>query len=98
MTKTIEVDIFGQRYTIKGDTDDAYVKRVAAYVDAQMQQLAGGMKTATPTKVAVLAAINIAHQLFQTEQRCEQGEADVERRALCLMESIDEHLQPARNR
>ena len=98
MTKPIEVDIFGQRYTIKGATDEVYVNRVAAYVDEQMQQLAKGMKTATPTKVAVLAAINIAHQLFQAEQCREQGEADVERRATCLMESIEEHLQPARNR
>lgn len=98
MTKPIEVDIFGQRYTIKGATDEAYVNRVAAYVDEQMQQLAKGMKTATPAKVAVLAAINIAHQLFQAEQRREQGEADVERRASCLMESIEEHLQPTRNR
>jgi cell division protein ZapA len=98
LTTPIEIEIFGQRYTIRGDSDEDYVKRVAAYVDEQMQSLARGMKTATPTKVAVLAAINIAHQLFQAEQRRQQGEADVERRALCLMESIEEHLQPARNR
>ncbi len=98
MTKTTEIEIFGQRYTVKGDSDEDYVKRVAAYVDEQMQTLARGMKTATPTKVAVLAALNIAHQLFQAEQLRQQGEADIERRALCLMESIEEHLQPARNR
>jgi len=98
LTKTTEVEIFGQRYTIKGDSDEDYIRRVAAYVDEQMQNLAQGMKTATPTKVAVLAAINIAHQLLQTEQRRQQGEEDVERRALSLMESIEEHLQPARKR
>jgi cell division protein ZapA len=98
VTKTTEVEIFGQRYTIKGDSDEEYIKRVAAYVDEQMQSLAQGMKTATPTKVAVLAAINIAHQLLQTEQRRQQGEEDLERRALSLMESIEEQLQPARKR
>jgi cell division protein ZapA len=51
------------------------------------------MKTATTSKLAVLAAINIAHQLFQTERRREEGEADVDRRATTLMASIEEQLQ-----
>lgn len=98
MTKTIEIEIYGQRYAIKGDAEEDYVKRLAAYVDEQMRSLAPGMKTATLAKVAVLAAINITHQLFQSEQLRRQGEADIERRALGLMESIEEQLQPSRNR
>lgn len=98
MTKPIEIEVYGQRYTIRGDGDEDYIRRVAAYVDEQMRGLARGMKTATLSKLAVLAALNITHQLLQAEQRRQQGEADVERRALCLMESIDEHLPSVRNR
>jgi len=98
LAKTIEIEIFGHRYTIKGEADEDYVKRLATYVDEQMRGLAQGMKTATLSKLALLAAINIAHQLFQSEQARQQGEVDVERRALCLMESIEEQLQPARGR
>lgn len=98
MTRTIEVEIYGQRYALRGEADDDYVKRVAAYVDEQMRKLAQGMKTATLAKLAVLAAINITHQLFQAERRLEQGEAEIERRALDLMESIEEQLDPARGR
>ncbi|MGH7230852.1 MAG: cell division protein ZapA [Nitrospiraceae bacterium] len=97
MSKTIEVEICGQRYAIKGEADEEYVKRLAAHVDEQMRSLAQGMKTATMSKLAVLAAINITHQLFQAERVREQGEADVDRRALSLMESIEEQLQLARN-
>lgn len=97
MIKTIEVEICGQRYAIKGEADEEYVKRLAAYVDEQMRNLAQGMKTATMSKLAVLAAINITHQLFQAERVREQGEADMERRALSLMESIEEQLHMARN-
>lgn len=93
MINTIEVEICGQRYAVKGEADEAYVKRLAEYVDAQMRALAAGMKTATTSKLAVLAAINIAHQLFQTERRREEGEAAVDQRAANLMESIEEHLQ-----
>jgi cell division protein ZapA len=96
MAKTTDVEIYGQRYTVKGDAEDQYVKRLAAYVDEQMRALAKGMKTATPAKLAVLAAINIAHELFQSERVREQGDADLERRALSLVESIEEQLQLAR--
>ena len=95
MSKTVEVEICGQRYSIKGEAEDDYVKQLARYVDEQMRGLAQGMKTATISKLAVLAAINITHQLFQAEQARERREADIDRRALSLMESIEEQLHVA---
>lgn len=93
MIKTIDVEICGQRYSIRGEAEEDYVKRLAAYVDEQMRVLSKSMKTATMSKVAVLAAINITHQLFQAERMREEGDADINRRAAHLMESIEEHLQ-----
>lgn len=94
--KSIEVEIYGQRYVLKGDADEGYIRQLAQFVDEQMHSLARGMKTSTPTKIAVLAAINIAHQLFQAERIRQQEEADVERRAISLMETIEEQLQTTR--
>ena len=98
MTNTIEVDIYGQRYTIRGEADEAYMQRLAAYVDGHMKSVGKGMKTATLSKLAVLAAINIAHELFQSEESREKGEADVERRVLCLMDAIEEQVPASRYR
>lgn len=92
MTKTIDVEIYGQRYSIRGEADDAYIRRLANFVDDHMKHLADGMKTATPSKLAVLAAINLAHLLFESEKKRAQGEADVERRMVTLMESIEEQM------
>lgn len=92
MTKTIDVEIYGQRYTIRGDADDAYIRRLANFVDDHMKHLAEGMKTATPSKLAVLTAINLAHQLFESEKKRAQGEADVDRRMVNLMQSIEEQM------
>jgi cell division protein ZapA len=90
--KTIDVEIYGQRYTIRGEADDVYIRRLAHLVDDQMKRLAEGMKTATPSKLAVLTAINLAHQLFESEKKRTQGEADIERRMETLMDSIEEHI------
>ncbi len=89
MSKTIDIEIYGQRYTIRGDADEQYMRKLAAYVDEHMRGVAKGMKTATLSKLALLAAINISHQLFESQQRREQEEADVEHRVLCLMDTID---------
>jgi cell division protein ZapA len=92
LTKTTDVEIYGQRYAIKGDADEAYIRRLASLVDGQMRQLAEGMNTTTPSRLAVLTALNLAHQLFEAEKKRAQGEADIERRMSSLMESIEEHV------
>jgi cell division protein ZapA len=92
LTKTIEVEIYGQQFSINGGADDAYVHKLAEMVDKQMKQVAQGMKTATPHKLAVLAALNIAHELRECEKKIQQMEADMERRMLLLMESIEEQM------
>ena len=92
MTKTTDVEIYGQRYAIRGEADEAYIRKLAGYVDGQMRQLAEGLNTTTPSKLAVLTALNMAHQLFEAEKNRVQGEADVERRMTSLMESIEEQV------
>ena len=92
MTKTIDVEIYGQRFSIRGEADEVYVRRLAGFVDGQMRSLAEGMNTTTPSKLAVLTAINLAHQLFEVERKRAQGDADVERRMTSLMESIEEQV------
>ena len=92
MTKTIDVDIYGQRYSITGEAEESYVKKLAELVDSQMKQVATGLRSATPAKLAVLAAINIAHELMELERKSRQGEADADRRVASLMESIDQQM------
>src|SRR6476646_8662503 len=92
LTKTIDVEIYGQRYAIRGEADEADIRRLASFVDGQMRHLAEGMNTTTPSKLAVLTALNLAHQLFDLERKRAQGEADVERRMKSLMESIEEQV------
>jgi cell division protein ZapA len=94
LTKTIQIEIYGQRYALTGDAEEDYVKRLAQFVDENIRTLAQGMKTATLSRVAILAAINIAHQLFQSERLRQQGEAAIEERAGSLIETIEERLQP----
>lgn len=93
MTKTIEVEVFGHRFSLQGEGDEAYFHELAEYVDTQMRALAKQTKTSTPTKLAILAAINVTDELFRQQRHRDSGETEMERRAQLLVERIDEHLE-----
>jgi cell division protein ZapA len=67
--KTIEVDISGQRYKIRSDEQEEYIASLATYVNQQIDQIRQKSKSMATQSVAVLAALNIADELFKTRQR-----------------------------
>ena len=93
MTKTIEIEVFGHRFSLQGEGDETYFHELAEYVDAQMRTLAKQTRTSTPTKLAILTAINVTDQLFRQQGHKDSGESEMERRAQLLVEAIDEHLE-----
>ncbi len=97
MTKSIEVDVYGQKLALRPIEDENYAHELARYVEGQMQTIAQGATASTPIKVAILAAMNIADQLFRQERRRQAGEAEVERRAEGLLACIDSHLEVDRS-
>ena len=63
MSEGTKVQIFGQPYTIRGELDDAYVQKLAAYVDEKMRMIAEVTTTVDTQKIAILAALAIADEL-----------------------------------
>jgi cell division protein ZapA len=64
----ITVDIYDQTYRLNGN-DREYVERLASTVDAKMRTVAAHGRTVDSLRVAVLAALNLADELAQLEQR-----------------------------
>jgi len=67
--ESVKVDIFGKTYTLKGDADPDYVQKVASFVNERMNEVAGGSSATSTTRVAILAAVNIADELFREQQK-----------------------------
>jgi cell division protein ZapA len=63
--RVISVDIQGQRYPIRSELEPEYVARLAAYVDDKMRAAADSTPTGDTLRLAVLAALNIADELFR---------------------------------
>lgn len=69
---SVEVYILGQRYTIKGDAPEEHIRKLAAYVDSKLKEVHNASPNITPVKASILAALNIADELFKL--RNEQDE------------------------
>ena len=96
MSRPFEIEIYGHRYTIRGEGEESHVQELARRVDEHMRILAKKMKTVTPTQLAVLTALNLANELDQALKQQRESYDDVNRRATGLIESIQETLGGAR--
>jgi cell division protein ZapA len=63
--RSVEVEIFGQRYTLKSEYPEAQVKQVADYVDGKMREVAKGTASVDSLHIAILTALNIAQDYLQ---------------------------------
>lgn len=61
--ESIQVEIFGQTYSIKAGNDPGYIRELAAFVDTRMKDVQKGTGTADGYRIAILAALNIADEL-----------------------------------
>jgi cell division protein ZapA len=78
----VQVDIFGSQYTIKkGAEDQAYIQRVAAYVDQKMREINEKLPVASVSKVAVLTSLNLADELFKERDMNSAGGPTMKRLA-----------------
>lgn len=64
----VEVEIFGEFYTLKGDSSPDKMLLLAQYVNRRMNQLAGRNPKLTRAQLAVLAALNIAEELKRLQE------------------------------
>jgi cell division protein ZapA len=68
-SRSIKVSIFGREYNVKGGSDEEYIKSLAAHVDSVMRDIAEKTGVLSSGRVAILAALNIADEMFKERQR-----------------------------
>lgn len=96
-SRTVSVEIYGERYLLKGDAADSeYVRRLAAVVDRKIREAAGHLPATPLAKLAILAAINLAHDCLQLQEDGSKKDhviAHVSQRTKDLIDSIEEQFE-----
>ena len=90
--KPVSVEIFGQRYPIRSSLDPEYVRRLATYVDGKIRAAGDSAPSSDPVRLAVLAALNIADELFRHLETARNRDGSVVERAEELERLLDRVL------
>jgi cell division protein ZapA len=85
-----QVEIFGERYTLRATEDPAYIRRVAQYVDTKLYEVAKGGPAIPSLRMAVLASLNIADELFKLGEARERETASALAKIAELTRSLDQ--------
>jgi len=89
------VNILGEDYPITATQDPAYISRIADFVDSRMKELAQVSRAKAKDKVAILAALSIASELFERTDRLAEWEANTTTRLDQALTRLDEVLAGA---
>ena len=92
LARIVPVQIQGQRYPIRTTLDADYVARLAAFVDERMRAAAESTPTGDSARLAVLAALNIADELFRMSDATETRDGRLAERAEELERLLDRVL------
>ena len=87
-----KITIYGKTYNLKSSSSEVSVEEAAAYVDAKMHELAKAGKKPPSLDLAVLAALNIAHESLQLQKQTQIKDQDQEERIEQLMDALENEL------
>jgi cell division protein ZapA len=90
--RVIPVEINGQRYPIRSTLDPEYVARLAGYVDEKMRAAAESTPTGDSLRLAVLAALNIADELFRCKDQTRARDGHLAERTEEIERMVDRVL------
>jgi cell division protein ZapA len=91
-TRVIPVEIQGLRYPIRSTLEPEYVARLASYVDEKMRTAAESTTSGDSVRVTVLAALNIADELFRCREASRSRDGALAERAGELERLLDRLL------
>ena len=89
----VSISIFGQEYSVKAPADPEYIKKIGEYLDSKMREVQAGFTTTqSSTRIAILAAMNITDDLFNSRHSSGTEVSDVEEKISTLIELIEETI------
>ena len=87
--RVLEMEILGQRISIKSDEDEEYIKAVELYLNHKVMEVKSNSKAVSTLDLALLTALNVTGELIKTKETLESQEKRFEE----LTQLIDRRLE-----
>lgn len=89
-SNTVTVHILDKEYCIACPQDErANLESAARYLDGKMREIRSGGKVIGADRIAVMAALNITHDLLHKQQRLDQEADSTRAKVRDLLERVD---------
>jgi cell division protein ZapA len=77
--KTVDVTIMGRSYKIAcGDEERDALLAAVSLLDSKMNEIKAAGKVASAERIAIMAALNLAHDLLQPKESSSSGSSSVD--------------------
>ena len=88
--KTVEVTLLGRTYRVAcGDAEREALMQAVAYIDAKMNEIRKAGKVMGAERIAVMAALNVAHELLTLKLGAGFDVGQAKRRISAIESQID---------
>ncbi|HDZ62655.1 MAG TPA: cell division protein ZapA [Nitrospirae bacterium] len=81
---SVEVKILGQSYSVRTDEDEAYIKKLAQYVDEKLKEIYSAAPNVNHIKAAIMTALGIADEFFKIKMSQEDLDKMIEEKTKIL--------------
>jgi cell division protein ZapA len=85
----VEVEILGQKYTIRTEAAPEYVRELAGYVEQRVKEIRGDGPAQDPVKLLALAALYITDEFFRLRDERTLVDKDTSARLGALSQLLD---------
>jgi cell division protein ZapA len=89
----VKIEIYDQAYNVNADQNEEHLQALAAYVDAKMREVASATRIVDSLKVAVLASLNIADELFMLRERQQEIDGPLRKRVEKCVALVEKALE-----
>ncbi|MBI5816123.1 MAG: cell division protein ZapA [Nitrospinae bacterium] len=89
---TVKVNVYGREYPIKSARDPHLTQEYAAFVDAKMKEAGAKSGSFDQMRIAILALMQITHELFTLRAQVEKEGGEYEKRMGRLLEKIESSM------
>ncbi len=89
----MKIEIFDQTYNIQSEDDENYLRELASFVDERMRTISEATRQVDSMRVAVLAALNIADELFALRKRQKEIEGPLRKRVEKCVTLVERTLE-----
>jgi len=88
----VDVKIYDREYRLRTSGEADRLRSVCAYLDTRMREVSASSGSVDTLKVAVLAALSIADELYRAREALQKMDDSVSRRSLACVSMLDHFL------